>query len=289
MRNVILRAQGLGFTYPSREVPVLQDLDFEILKGEIFGFLGPNGAGKSTTQKLLTRILRGYEGAVEVFGRDLARQDRSYYNDIGVSFEVPNLYRKLTAEENLEFYRKFFDVETDSPRDLLERLDLPAADPRPVGQWSKGMQMRLVLGRSLLNRPRLWFLDEPTTGQDPRHAVLIRKIIRERASRGTTVFLTTHDMSVADELCDRIAFLVGGRIAAIDSPRGLKLAHWRRAVRVELRDGARIVRRDFELDDEREKDMFLELVRDHEVETIHTLEPSLEDVFLEVTGRELLD
>jgi len=289
LRNVILRAQGLGFTYPSREVPVLQDLDFEILKGEIFGFLGPNGAGKSTTQKLLTRILRGYEGAVEVFGRDLARQDRSYYNDIGVSFEVPNLYRKLTAEENLEFYRKFFDVETDSPRDLLERLDLPAADPRPVGQWSKGMQMRLVLGRSLLNRPRLWFLDEPTTGQDPRHAVLIRKIIRERASRGTTVFLTTHDMSVADELCDRIAFLVGGRIAAIDSPRGLKLAHWRRAVRVELRDGARIVRRDFELDDEREKDMFLELVRDHEVETIHTLEPSLEDVFLEVTGRELLD
>ncbi len=286
---MILRAQGLGFTYPSREVPVLQDLDFEILKGEIFGFLGPNGAGKSTTQKLLTRILRGYEGAVEVFGRDLARQDRSYYNDIGVSFEFPNLYRKLTAEENLEFYRKFFDVETDSPRDLLERLDLPAADPRPVGQWSKGMQMRLVLGRSLLNRPRLWFLDEPTTGQDPRHAVLIRKIIRERASRGTTVFLTTHDMSVADELCDRIAFLVGGRIAAIDSPRGLKLAHWRRAVRVELRDGARIVRRDFELDDEREKDMFLELVRDHEVETIHTLEPSLEDVFLEVTGRELLD
>jgi fluoroquinolone transport system ATP-binding protein len=286
---VILRAQGLGFTYPSREVPVLQDLDFEIAEGEIFGFLGPNGAGKSTTQKLLTRILRGYEGAVEVFGRDLARQDRSYYNDIGVSFEFPNLYRKLTAEENLEFYRKFFDVETDSPRDLLERLELPAADPRPVGQWSKGMQMRLVLGRSLLNRPRLWFLDEPTTGQDPRHAVLIRKIIRARASRGTTVFLTTHDMSVADELCDRVAFLVGGRIAALDSPRRLKLAHWKRAVRVELRDGSEVIRRDFDLDNERQKGMFLDFVRDHEVETIHTLEPSLEDVFLEVTGRELLD
>lgn len=286
---MILRARGLGFTYRSRGIRVLQGLDFEIEEGEIFGFLGPNGAGKSTTQKILTRILRGYEGAVEVLGRDLARQDRSYYNHIGVSFEFPNLYRKLTAEENLEFYRRFFDVETDSPRELLERLDLPVADRRPVGQWSKGMQMRLVLGRSLANRPRLWFLDEPTTGQDPRHAVLVRKLIRERASRGAAVLLTTHDMTVADELCDRVAFLVGGRIAVLDSPRRLKLAHRKRAVRVELRDGPNIVRRDFALDDEREKAAFLEVVRDREVETIHTLEPSLEDVFLEATGRGLLD
>jgi fluoroquinolone transport system ATP-binding protein len=286
---VILRARGLGFTYPSRGVRVLRDLDFEIGEGEIFGFLGPNGAGKSTAQKILTRILPQYEGAVEVFGSDLARQDRTYYNDIGVSFEFPNLYRKLTADENLEFYRRFFEVETDPPRDLLERLDLPVADRRPVGQWSKGMQMRLVLGRSLLNRPRLWFLDEPTTGQDPRHAVLVRKLIRERASRGTTVFLTTHDMSVADELCDRVAFLVGGRIAALDSPRRLKLEHRKRAVRVELREGSEAVRRDFDLDDEREKGLFLQLVRDREVETIHTLEPSLEDVFLEITGRALVD
>jgi fluoroquinolone transport system ATP-binding protein len=288
---VILRARGLGFTYPSRGIRVLQNLDFEISEGEVFGFLGPNGAGKSTTQKILTRILHRYEGAVEVLGRDLAQQDRTYYNDIGVSFEFPNLYRKLTAEENLEFYRQFFDVETDAPRALLERLDLPVADRRPVGQWSKGMQMRLVLGRSLLNRPRLWFLDEPTTGQDPRHAVLVRKLIRERASRGTTVFLTTHDMAVADELCDRVAFLAGGRIAALDSPRRLKLAHRKRVARVELRAEEESVRLDFDLDDERERGAFVELVRDRarEVETIHTLEPSLEDVFLEVTGRGLLD
>lgn len=288
---MILRARGLGFAYPSPGIPVLEGLDFEIAEGEIFGFLGPNGAGKSTTQKVLTRILHGYEGAVEVFGRDLAGQDRSYYNEIGVSFEFPNLYRKLTAEENLDFYRRFFDVETLPPPELLERLDLPVADPRPVGQWSKGMQMRLVLARSLVNRPRLWFLDEPTTGQDPRHAVLVRRLIRERASRGATVFLTTHDMTVADELCDRVAFLADGRIAALESPRRLKLGHRKRVVRVELRDPSQGTRRDFDLDDEQDQSELVELVRDRarEIETIHTLEPSLEDVFLEVTGRGLMD
>jgi fluoroquinolone transport system ATP-binding protein len=288
---VVLRARGLGYRYPTGRSPVVDGLDFEIAEGEIFGFLGPNGAGKSTTQKVLTRILTGYDGVVEVFGRNLKDYDRSYYNDIGVSFEFPNLYRKLTAEENLEFYRRLFDVETESPRELLERLDLPVSDRRPVAQWSKGMQMRLVLGRSLLNRPRLWFLDEPTTGQDPRHAVLIRKLVRERASRGTTVFLTTHDMTVADELCDRVAFLVEGRIAAVDTPRRWKLAHRKPVVRVELVDQGEVVRRDFHLDDEREKDDFLSVVRDRTtaIETIHTLEPSLEDVFLEVTGRGLQD
>ena len=284
---MLLEAAELSYAYPGGAEPVLRGLDFRIREGEIFGFLGPNGSGKTTTQKLLARILLGYSGSVRVFGEDLSRQGAGYYNRIGVCFEFPNLYEKLTAEENLEFYRGFFDVPTDPAARMLERLGLPVGDKRPVGQYSKGMKMRVVLTRSLLNRPRLWFLDEPTAGQDPQHSVLIRELIRERARAGTTVFLTTHDMTVADEICDRVAFIVGGRLALVDEPRRLKLAHARRVVRVELRAGGGVERRDFALDREDEKRAFLELVRDGPVETIHTQEPSLEDVFLEVTGRRL--
>ena len=282
-----LRVRDLRYRYPGALGPVLRGLDFEIGAGEIFGFLGPNGSGKSTTQKLLTRILPGYRGQVEIFGRDLHSMGDDFYNRIGVCFEFPNLYEKLTAEENLEFYGRFFDVPTERPSELLERLDLPVGDRRSVAQYSKGMKMRLVVARSLLNRPRFWFLDEPTAGQDPEHAVQVRELIRERAASGTTVFLTTHNMTVADELCDRVAFLVAGEITAIDTPRRLKLRHARKIARVEAVNGAGVEIRDFSLQDGLGKHRFIEWIRDRDVQTIHTLEPSLEDVFLKMTGRGL--
>jgi len=284
---MVLEASDLRYAYPGRSEPVLRGLEFHIGAGEVFGFLGPNGSGKTTTQKLLTRILPGYGGRIVVFGRDLAAQGPELFNRIGVCFELPNLYEKLTAEENLEFYRGFFDVATDEPRSVLERLDLPVDDERPVAAWSKGMRMRLALGRSLLNRPSLWFLDEPTTGQDPAHAVEIRRLVRERAEAGTSVFLTTHNMTVAEELCDRVAFLVDGAIRVLDAPRALKLAHRSRVARVEYRRADALATEDFDLDRPEEKEAFLVRVRDSEVETIHTREPSLEDVFLRVTGRRL--
>ena len=288
---MIVTVRGLRYRYPSASTAVLHDLDFEIGEGEVFGFLGPNGSGKSTTQKLLTRILSGYEGEVRVFGDDLAGLGADYYDSIGVCFEFPNLYEKLSASENLDFHGGFFSGPRDSAHEVLELLDLPRNDRRPVSQYSKGMKMRLVLARSLMTRPRLWFLDEPTTGQDPQHAVEIRELIRARANAGTTVFLTTHDMSVADKLCDRVAFLLEGRIVTIDTPRHLKLEHTERLVRVEYRRGEVVgdarAHKDFKLEDAAEKSAFLDLVRDAEVETIHTLEPSLEDVFLKLTGRGL--
>lgn len=282
-----LEVQGLTYRYPGAAEPVLRGLDFAIAPGEIFGFLGPNGSGKTTTQKLLARLLAGYGGSARVFGGEVAEQPAAYFERIGVCFEVPNLYEKLTARENLEFYRGFFDGETTAADDLLQRLDLPANDRRPIAQYSKGMKMRVVLARSLVNRPDLWFLDEPTAGQDPAHAVAIRDLIREKAAEGTAVFLTTHDMTVADTLCDRVAFLADGELASVGAPRDLRLAHRRNAVRVEVRDGDARVTREFSLDHDAEKEAFLALVRDGPVETIHTLEPSLEDVFLAETGRRL--
>lgn len=284
----IVRVEGLSYGYPGTASPVLHELDFSIQKGEIFGFLGPNGSGKSTTQKLLTRILHGYRGSIEVFGADLAAHGPEYHQKVGVSFEMPNLYGKLTARENLDFYAAFFDGPTDSSGDLLSALDLPAGDSRRVDTYSKGMKMRVVLARSLVNRPRLWFLDEPTSGQDPEHARKIRDLIRARASAGTTVFLTTHDMTLADELCDRIALLADGRIATAGRPVDLKLEQGNSLVRVEIGDASARSAREFDLADEAGKRSFLQFVDQNEVATIHTQEPSLEDVFLQVTGKGLI-
>lgn len=283
----ILRAEQLRYGYPGAKDDVLHGLDFEIPRGEIFGFLGPNGSGKTTTQKLLARILLGYDGRVECFGENLRDADASFYNRVGVCFEFPNLYEKLTAEENLDFYRRFFDGETDSPRETLERLDLPLGDLRHVSQYSKGMKMRLVLARSLLNRPELWFLDEPTTGQDPHHAIEIRRLIRERADAGTTVFMTTHNMTLADELCDRVALLTEGRIAVVDSPRSLKLQHASKRARVEYRAGERLETAEFDIESEQGRGALADLIRSEPIETIHTQEATLEDVFIKLTGREL--
>lgn len=284
---MVLAVSRLSYTYPRSAVQALHDLNFEIPEGQIIGFLGPNGAGKTTTQKIITGILSGYEGEVRVFGKSLKELGSDYYNRIGVSFEYPNLYNRLTAEENLNFYRRFFDVPTEEPAALLARFNLPIGDNRTVGQYSKGMKMRLTLLRSLLNNPQLWFLDEPTTGQDPEHSVMIRDIIREQRNKGTSIFLTTHNMTLADELCDRIAFIVDGRIATFDTPRNLKIAHAKRVVRVEYREDGSVKARDFSLEDAASKEAFIDLVRKATIETIHTMEPSLENVFIEITGRGL--
>ncbi len=281
-----LEARGLSFAY-GQGAAVLKGLDFRIGEGEIYGFLGPNGSGKTTTQKILARLLHGYGGRVSAFGAELSRMGADYYERIGVCFELPNLYERLSAGENLEFYRAFFDGGTDSADGLLERLDLPLGDRRPVSQYSKGMKMRVVLARSLLNRPRLWFLDEPTSGQDPPHAVAIRELIREKAAAGTTVFLTTHDMAVAESLCDRVAFLAEGRIAAEGAPATLRRAHARGTVRVQLREGDGLATREYSLQHDDQREALAQVVRSGPLETIHSTEPSLEDVFLAVTGRRL--
>jgi len=308
----MISVRGLAYRYPRSAGPAIRDLDFEVRVGEVLGLLGPNGAGKTTTQKVLTGLLHGYTGTVRVFGRDLSAFGPDYYNHVGVCFEQPNLYEQLTAEENLGFYRELFDVPTERPQDLLRLLDLPVGDRRTAGQFSKGMKARLALARSLLNRPKLWFLDEPTLGQDPQHSVAIRGLIKEQREKGTTVFLTTHDMTVAEELCNRVALIVAGRIAAIDAPRRLKLGQGRRLVRVEYRargtgipaadgvgsvparcsqapDGSEGELRtaEFDLGDPPQKQRFLQLVRDNDPETIHTTEPTLEDVFLKLTGSAL--
>lgn len=163
-------------------------------------------------------------------GRPLEERNRDYYRMIGVSFEFPNHYLKLTARENLELFRSLHGGELQPIEAVLELVDLADAIDVRVGEFSKGMKQRLTFARSLLHRPKLWFLDEPTAGLDPVNARRVVGIVEERRAAGVTTFLTTHDMTVADRLCDRVAFIVGGRIAVIDAPVALRRRYGRREV-----------------------------------------------------------
>lgn len=283
----VVEVRDLTFAYPGGKLAV-GGISFSVERGEVFGLLGPSGAGKSTTQRVLIGLLKGYGGEAEVMGRDLSSWGADYYERIGVSFELPNHYQKLTALENLDFFRSLYAGETEDPMALLEMVGLADDADTRVSRFSKGMQVRLTFVRALLNRPELIFLDEPTSGLDPTNARKVKDAVLRLKNEGRTVFLTTHDMSVAETLCDRVAFVVDGRIAAIDSPRELKVRKGQHKARVEYRENGGVKRREFPLDGLGHDAEFLGLLRGGQVETIHTGEATLEDVFIETTGRALV-
>ena len=170
-----------------------------------------------------------------MWGKDPLAWGPDYYQRIGVSFELPNHYQKLTGLENLRFFASLYDGDTLDPMELLDAVGLADDANTRVGKYSKGMQMRLTFARALINDPELLFLDEPTSGLDPVNARKVKNMVLDLKARGRTIFLTTHDMSTADELCDRVAFVVDGRIVALDTPAELKIARSQRLVRVEYR------------------------------------------------------
>ncbi len=280
----MIHVDDVSFAYRG-DKPAISNLRFTVERGEIFGFLGPSAAGKTTTQKILLRLLRGYQGSIEVMGKPLQKWGRDYFQKVGVSFEFPSHYAKLTALENLQLFAAFYSGRTADPASLLEEVGLSDDGDKRVEQFSKGMRIRLNVARALLNNPDLLFLDEPTAGLDPANARRIGNLIARRREAGATVFMTTHDMGVAETLCDRVGLLVDGKLAALDSPRALRLAHSRRAVEVTyVKNGARGAET-FALDGLSENSQFAELLRETHIETIHTLEPTLDDVFIKLAGR----
>ncbi len=283
----MINVNDLSFTYSGNAQPTVMGMSFDIQPGEIFGFLGPSGAGKSTTQKILNGILKRYQGSVRLFDLEIRESDRSMYEKIGVAFEFPNLYLKFTALENLKLFRSFYRNSTEEPEHLLEQVGLLDDKNTRVAAFSKGMRMRLNFCRALLNKPEILFLDEPTSGLDPMNARRVKEIILAR-KQNTTIFLTTHNMTDADELCDRVAFIVEGRLVVIDSPRNLKLQNSSKTVTVEFRSNGRTTKREFPLSDIGSNREFLDLLKTAPIETIHTGEATLEDIFIKVTGRKLI-
>lgn len=283
----MIHVNSLTFTYVGAGKPAIKDISFSVQPGEIFGFLGPSGAGKSTTQKILFRLLQDYRGSVQVLERDLREWGDEYFEQIGVSFEMPNHYSKLTGRENLRYFGALYRGTVKNPDELLEMVGLLDDADMLVSQYSKGMKNRLSVARALVNNPKLLFLDEPTAGLDPVNARKIKDVIKTQKDAGKTVFLTTHDMHIADELCDRVAFIVDGQISLIDSPRELKLRYGKPEVRVEFGLNGKTEKRDFALAGLADNAEFLRILREGNVRTLHTQEATLENVFIQVTGRRL--
>jgi fluoroquinolone transport system ATP-binding protein len=277
----------LTHRYPNADKNALEDVTFSIEKGEIFGFLGPSGAGKSTTQGIITGLLPLQQGEVTVDGTPVDKLGKSFFNRLGVSFELPYIYEKLTGNENLKFYAGLYDVPTEDPLTLMTMVGIVDAAHQKAGKYSRGMKQRLNFARSLINKPEILFLDEPTAGLDPGTAAVIKDIIHQQIDRGATIFLTTHNMFTADELCDRVAFINEGRLVAMDTPRNLKLQHGQNSVQVEYGNGDAFKTASFALDNPEDKAAFTQLVKTKTIQTIHTQEATLEEIFLKLTGRRL--
>lgn len=283
--NRMIVVKNLSYTYPKAGQPALRRVDFEIARGEIFGFLGPSGAGKSTTQKILYKVLPNYRGEIEIGGRPLDSWGKEYFERIGVGFELPNHYLKLTARENLELFASFYppgkigDLES-----LFEIVGLAENQDQRVEEFSKGMKMRLNYIRAIMHDPEILFFDEPTIGLDPINQQKIKRHIRQLRDREKTVFIATHDMTTAGEICDRVAFIVDGEIRLTENPAILKNRYGKQNILVELKNGRS---NEFPVEGLGQNREFLEFIRSNEVHRINTQEATLEEVFIRVTGQQL--
>lgn len=281
----MIEINGLSYSYT--KIPFIQGMTFSVDKGSILGFLGPSGAGKSTLQKILTGQLKGYGGSVRAFGKEVRMHGRDFYERIGIDFEFPTLYEKLTARQNLQFFGSLYAKPSRNIDALLDSLELTLDADKKVSEYSKGMKSRLGFLRALINDPEILFLDKPTSGLDPANARLMKNIILKEKANGKTVILTTHNMQDAQEICDRVAFIVGGRIAALDTPHNLIMRKGASSLRYSWpEDGAERFG-ECPLDETGTDFRLQELIAEDKLLTIHSAEPTLGDIFMEITGRAL--
>jgi len=280
-------AEKLFYAYG--DLIAVDHVSFTVGEGEIVGFLGPNGAGKTTTVKMLTGQLKPKSGRALLLGMDVSQDAVRVHQEIGVCFETTNLYEQMSAEENLQLFARLFKVPQFDALALLKRVGLAGREKDRVEGYSKGMKQRLMVARSMVNRPRILFLDEPTAGLDPTSAESIRSIILEERQRGATVFLTTHDMWEADKLSDRVAFMSQGKIVAFDTPHNLKQQYGRRALKASIvKDGQQLEDLEIPLDSPQTPEELQRLFANEKVVTIHSEEATLEDIFIKITGRGLV-
>ncbi len=266
------------------ETQAVAGLTFDVAAGEIFGLLGHNGAGKTTTIRMLTGRTKPSGGSASIGGLDVVVQRDQIKPLINLVFEDQNLYERFSGHDNLRIFAELYRAPKDRVSELLALVDLTDAAKRPVKTYSTGMKQRLLIARALINRPRVLFLDEPTRGLDPTSARDLRNLVADLSRAGTTVFLTTHYMEEADELCNRVAFLSQGSIVALDTPQELKLRYGERTARVLLRDRSEVTIR---LDDPNDAQRLAAWVTSDQILTLHSHEGTLEDVFINLAGRPL--
>jgi len=283
----MIKVDNLNYTYSNNHSETVKNISFTIPKGSVFGFLGPSGAGKTTTQKLITGLLKDYRGNILVDGKERREWDNSFYENIGVVFEFPNLYLKLTGHENLKLFGSYYKKQAGDIIENLKKTGIYEAMDKKVEEFSKGMKVRLNFVRALVHDPGILFLDEPISGLDPTNGMIVKNMIEDMRDKGKTVFLTTHNMTVAEELCDNVAFIVDGRLPVIDTPGNLMVKYGKDELDIEYFENDNIKKLRFSLSDVGENDAFQEILRDKKIRSIHTREASLEEIFIKVTGRGL--
>lgn len=280
----MISVENLSFSYSSK--PFLEQISFTVQPGEVFGFLGPSGAGKSTLQKILTGLLRGYAGSAMVQGVEVRRRGKDFYERIGVDFEFPSFYEKLTARENLSFFGSLYRGTLRNMDELLTMVHLENHADKKVADFSKGMKSRLNFVKALLHNPEIIFLDEPTSGLDPSNSYDMKKIIKAERDLGKAIILTTHNMEDAAELCDKVAFIVDGKIKALDTPHNLIMSKGAGKLNYSYWDKEEQWGECL-LTSTGEDKQLLRLLEENRLLSIHSGEPSLNDIFREVTGRGL--
>jgi len=267
-----------------KEKVVLKDVSFEIGKGQIFGLLGPSGAGKTTLINVLTGQLKASGGSSTILGTESSKLTGEQYTKLGVMMDNFGLYERMNCYDNLKFYRMLDGKKADGIEDVLEKVGLGKAGKTAAMNLSKGMRNRLAFARAIMRQPKILFLDEPTSGLDPMTIEAIHDMILDEKKKGTTIFLTTHNMHEAQKLCDHIALLNEGEIVEYGAPEEIcrKYNHQKKIL-LHLKNGEEL-----ELLHTKESGALLAAYFENEqVETIHSTEPNLETVFMELTGRGL--
>jgi len=281
----MITVRQLSFSYTKQ--PFIENMNFSVAGGEILGFLGPSGAGKTTLQKILIGMIPTYRGSARVNGVECCRHTDGFYENIGIDFEFSTLYEKLTARQNLQFFASLYQKQPSSIDRLLDKVGLLPDRDKRISDYSKGMKARLNFIKALLHDPAVLFLDEPTSGLDPTNSRVMKDLILAEKAAGKTIILTTHNMQDATELCDRVAFIVGGNICALDSPHNLIMS--RGAARVTysyLGNGEQTGSCPLSLVSEDQT--LRRLITENRLLSIHSSEPTLNDIFMDVTGRTLV-
>ena len=281
----VIDVKNMFFSYG--KTPFLRDITFSVSEGEIFGFLGPSGAGKSTLQKVLTGICTDYEGSASILGTESRKRGRDFYEKIGVDFEFPSLCEKLTARENIEYFSSLYSGSKRDTDELLKEVGLYEHADKKVSAFSKGMKSRLNFIKALVHDPDVLFLDEPTSGLDPNNAKIMKDMIRREKEKGKTIILTTHDMHDATELCDRVVFIVDGRMKALDTPRNFIMSRGAAKVTYTYMDECAEQTASSLLNELSEDGVLKKLIEENRITSIHSAEPTLSDIFIEITGAHL--
>lgn len=258
---------------------VLKGIDLTINQGEIFGLIGPSGVGKTTLINILTGQLLPTSGEVFVFGRDTKQLGDTEYSQMGMVFDVPGLFERLSCEQNLSIFADIYGIDKKRISHVLEKVNLAASAKTKVSRLSKGMRQRLIIARAILHSPKLLFLDEPTSGLDPLNTSDIHKLILSLKESGTTIFLTTHKMDEAMSLCDRVALLSEGVLIENDAPDEIcRKYNLENSLHILLKNGERVI-----LPNTADsKETISEYMKNEQIVSIHSSEPNLEDVFLSV-------